>query len=498
MEAGTVNEGLVLAIDQGTTASKVLLFDSESKVQRQAYRELTQHFPSPGWVEHDLREIWEGVYCLLQTVLESVDAKQVRAVAITNQRETTAVWDRKTGDPLAPAVVWQCRRSSEICRQLKGQGLGSFFRDKTGLMVDPYFSGTKLKWLLDNIPDLRTRAEAGEVCFGTIDAWLLWNLTRGRSFATDCSNASRTLLYNIYDLCWDDELLRCLGVPRAMMPGVMPSSHVFGETVRLGSLPEGIPIAGIIGDSQGALFGEACFEKGMVKATYGTGTSLMMFSGYEPVELPQGLVQTLSWGVGGQIGYALEGIINVTGATMQWLRDGIGVIEDVADSEAIAVGLEGNEGVYLVPAFVGLGAPYWDMEARGLICGLTRGTRREHLVRAGLESTAYQVRDQVELMTQAGGLTTESLRADGGGTANGFLMQFQADMLDADVACPAVREISALGAAYLSGLEVGVWNSMAEIAAAWSASRRFTPHMQKQERKRLYSEWKTAVARAIR
>lgn len=490
-------EELILAIDQGTTGSKVLLFDRDSRIRAQAYREITQYYPQPGWVEHDLAEIWRGIFDLVNEVLAQDGNIQIKAVAVTNQRETAAVWDRKTGKPLAPAVVWQCRRSVDICKELKSRGLEDLFRRKTGLTIDPYFSGTKVKWLLENVPGLKEKAAKGEACFGTIDSWILWNLTGGRVFATDYSNASRTLLYNIYNLSWDEELLEIIGASKAMMAEVLPSSGLFGHTVQLNRLPAGIPITGIVGDSQGALFGEACFQPGMAKATYGTGTSMMMYVGEKPLPPANGLVATLAWGVRGRVGYALEGIINVTGATMQWLRDGLGIIDNVARSGEIAAQLSGNEGIYLVPAFVGLGAPYWDMDARGLLTGLTRGTRREHLIRAGLESIAYQVKDVFELVKQGSGIPLISLRADGGAAANEFLMQFQAGILNVEVTRPHIREVSALGATYLAGLEVGFWNSLEEIAATWKSDRVFIPQMPEADRIKLYQEWQTAVKRAL-
>lgn len=488
---------LILAIDQGTTGSKVLLFDNQANIYKQVYREITQHYPQLGWVEHDLSEIWQGIVELIDEILDGVDIKEIKAIAITNQRETAAVWEKATGKPLAPAVVWQCRRSVEICKDLIDKGMDEKFQAKTGLKIDPYFSGTKVKWLLENVEGLREKAQKGEVCFGTIDTWLLWNLTKGGVFATDYSNASRTLLYNIYDLCWDDELLSIMGVPKSMMPQVLPSSHIFGYTAESGKLPAGIPIASMIGDSQGALFGETCFEPGMAKATYGTGTSLMMYAGNKPVQPTGGLVATLAWGIGNEVGYAFEGIINVTGATMQWLRDGLEVIDDVVNSGEIAASLEGNDGVYLVPAFVGLGAPYWDMDARGLIAGLTRGTTRKHLIRAGLESIAYQVRDVVELMQKGSGIPLASLRADGGAAGNEFLMNFQAGLLGVEVTRPHVREVSALGAAYLAGLNVGIWKDLEAVADSWKSDRVFSPGMSQEDRDILYRQWKTAVKRAL-
>lgn len=489
-------DDLILVIDQGTTGSKVLLMDGSSRICGRAYREITQYYPKAGWVEHDLAEIWTRIVDLISQVLSGVDVRRVKALALTNQRETVAVWDRASGQPLAPAVVWQCRRSADICQDLIEQGYNELFRRKTGLKIDPYFSGTKVKWLLDNTNGLREKAVKGQVCIGTIDSWLLWNLTGGQVFATDYSNASRTLFYNIYTLEWDLELLEILGIPAAALPEVNPSSCFYGKTVAVGKLPAGVAITGVIGDSQGALFGEACFRPGMAKATYGTGTSLMMFAGKKPVLPPEGLVATLAWGLGNEPAYALEGVINVTGATMQWLRDGLGILDDVARSGEIAQSLSGNDGVYLVPAFVGLGAPYWDMNARGLICGLTRSTTRAHLIRAGLESIAYQVREVVDLMEKSG-LKLDSLRADGGAAANEFLMQFQADLLNVEVARPPLREVSALGAVYLAGLEAGFWRDTEEIAAAWQAEKKFRPEMSEAERTELFRQWQAAVQRAL-
>jgi glycerol kinase len=493
-----MSEGFILAIDQGTTGSKVLLIDGQARIVSRAYGEIQQYYPENGWVEHDPMAIWLGVADLLQEVLAKTPAGgSIRALAITNQRETTLVWERGTGRPLYRAIVWQCRRSVGICKELIAGGYEALFRRKTGLPLDPYFSGTKLKWLLDQIPGLRARAQRGEACFGTIDSWLLWNLTGGKVFATDYSNASRTLLYNIYDLDWDEELLDILGIPRVMLPAVLPSAHRYGETAAVGGLSAGLSIAALIGDSQAALFGEGCFEPGMIKATYGTGTSLMMQAGSRPVRSSRGLVATLAWGLRDEVNYAYEGIINVTGATMQWLRDGLGIIDDVAASSAIAAQLPGNDGVYLIPAFVGLAAPYWDMEARGIITGLTRATGRGHLIRAGLEAIAYQVREVVDLMQAESGIGVAALRADGGAAGNEFLMQFQADILNVPVTRPHVREVSALGAAYLAGLATGFWRSLAEIAGNWRAERSFYPQMAAAVRERLFGEWREAVARAL-
>ncbi len=491
-----MHEPLILAVDQGTSGTKVLLFDSKGEVRATRYKEHKQYYPQPGWVEHDPLEIWSNVAELCADVIKEAAPGAVQAIAITNQRETVVAWDRHTGKPLAPAVVWQCRRSVEICKELQDQGLSQVFRRKTGLTLDPYFSGTKIKWLLDKM-DLQTRAEQGDVCFGTVDSWLVWNFTGGKVFATDYSNASRTLLLNINDLNWDQELLEVLGVPKHSLPELRPSSHTYGLTAGICGIPAGIPIAGVIGDSQGALMGQSCFKPGMAKATYGTGTSMMVYAGTETIVPPEGMVLTVAWSCNDSTAYALEGVINATGAIVKWLRDGLQLIDDVSKTEELAKSLHSNEGVYLVPAFTGLGAPYWDMEARALICGVTYSTSRSHLIRAGLESIAYQVKDVVDLVSAGGGPAITALRVDGGASSNRFLMQFQSDILGVDVLKPEIEELSALGAAYLAGLEVGVWQDFDEIAELWKATAHYRPTMPEERRTELYAGWKDAVQRAL-
>ncbi len=486
----------ILTIDQGTTGTKVLLFDDQGTRKAAAYREHRQYYPQPGWVEHDAVEIWENTADLIQEVLAERETAPI-CLAITNQRETVAVWDRVTGNPLAPAVVWQCRRSVSLCRELQRRGLEPDVRRYTGLPLDPYFSGTKIAWLLQHDKSLAAKAESGEACIGTIDSWLLWKLTGGRVFATDYSNASRTMLYNIGQLRWEDDLLEALGIPRQALPEVCPSSYCFGRTEQLGKLPGGIAIQSAIGDSQAALFGQACFHPGMAKATYGTGTSFMVYQGPELVSPPPGMVAALAWGIGGDVGYALEGIINVTGAAVQWLRDGLGIIRSAAETEALAASLDDNGGVYMVPAFVGLGAPHWDMDARALICGITRGTGREHMARAALEAMAYQVKDVSALLDRAGGVPMRTLRADGGASENRFLMQFQADILGIPIQRPAVAEISALGAAYLAGLDAGIWPDKEAVERQWRAEVSYEPCMDEQERRKLYGGWTAAVRRSL-
>jgi glycerol kinase len=496
-----MSDGFVLAIDQGTTGTKAIVFDRDGRIKGQAYSEFTQHYPKPGWVEHDAGEIWTNALGLLAKALgkAGVKADEIEAIGITNQRETTVVWDRATGEPVARAIVWQDRRTSALCDELRAQGLAELFHQKTGLVVDPYFSGTKLKWLLDNTENLSARARRGEIAFGTIDSWLVWKLTGGRAHITDCSNASRTLLYNIYELQWDDELLEIFGVPRAMLPEVMPSSHVYGHTDPAAFFGQRVPVAGIAGDQQAALFGQACYGKGLAKNTYGTGSFLLMNIGGEPVASREGLLTTIAWKIGEQpVEYALEGAVFVTGAGVQWLRDGLGIIKEAAETEALARSLADNEGVYFVPALVGLGAPHWDAHARGTILGITRGTTRAHLARAALESICYQTRDVLEAMERDSHVKLAELRADGGAVANGFLMQFQADILGVPVEVPAVAETTALGAAYLAGLAVGFWQSCAEIGAKWRLGQRYEPQMSAEDRERFYRRWLEAVKRSVR
>jgi glycerol kinase len=490
-------DGFVLAIDQGTTGTKVLIFDHDGSVRGQSYSEFTQYYPQPGWVEHDAEEIWSGVIDLVEDVLEKtgVRAADIRAIGITNQRETTLLWDRRTGEPVGRAVVWQDRRTAFICDELKERGLEDSFRRKTGLVLDPYFSGTKVKWLLDNTDGLRERARLGEIAFGTIDSWLVWKLTGGSVHITDYSNASRTLLYNIRTLAWDDELLEALDVPRHILPEVMPSAYVYGHTDPHVFFGARVAVAGVAGDQQAALFGQACYGEGLAKNTYGTGSFILMNTGRKLVASHEGMLTTIAWGILDEpVEYALEGAIFITGAAVQWLRDGLGIIEDAAETEVLARLVPSNEGVYFVPALTGLGAPHWDAYARGAIIGLTRGTTRAHLVRATLESMCYQTRDVVEAMERDSGISLREIRADGGAVGNGFLMQFQADILGVPVDVPLITGTTGLGAAYLAGLAVGFWESREEIDAKWKLARRYEPQMSEEERETLYQRWLRAVA----
>ena len=487
----------VLALDQGTTGSTALVVDAEGEVRGRGYALLPQHFPRPGWVEHDPEEIWKTTEHAARQALAAarVGASEVAAIGIANQRETTILWDRKTGHPIHRAIVWQCRRTAGLCDRLRSDGLEPLFRRKTGLVLDAYFSGTKIRWLLDEVPGARERAEDGGLAFGTVDSWLLWKLTGGRRHATDPSNASRTLCFDIRSLAWDPELAAALAVPMGVFPEVRPSAGVFGETVDLGWLPAGIPLAGIAGDQQAALFGQACYEPGMAKNTYGTGCFMLLNTGPTPVPSKEGLLTTVAWQAGGTTTYALEGSVFIAGAAIQWLRDGLGLIAHAAESEKLALSVEDTGGVYLVPAFVGLGAPYWDMYARGTIVGITRGTARAHMVRAALEAIAYQSRDVLETMAGEAGVRLQSLRVDGGAAANDFLCQFQADLLDVPVLRPSVTETTALGAAYLAGVGAGLWRP-AELAGRWRLDRQFTPAMDERRRSALYAGWRRAVERA--
>jgi glycerol kinase len=483
----------ILALDQGTTSCRALLFDREGRVVGVAQEEFTQHYPRPGWVEDDAEEIGCVQRRVMEAVAEKAEPNTIAAIGIANQRETTVVWDRRTGYPLHPAIVWQCRRSTPICERLRADGAEPTVRARTGLLLDPYFSATKLTWLFENHPSLREKAAAGEALFGTIDSWLLWNLSPAgtRVHMTDVSNASRTLLYNIHTKDWDDELLALFGVPRAMLPAVVPSSDVYFHTDLLGTE---IPVAGAAGDQQAALFGQACFASGMAKNTYGTGCFLLMNTGDRPRMPEHGLLSTVAWEVGGKTAYAVEGSVFVAGAALQWLRDGLGILQSAPESEALARSVADTGGVYFVPAFAGLGTPHWRPEARGMITGLTRGTRREHLVRAALEAIAYQAREVCDAMTSISGVPLKELRVDGGAARNDFLMQFQADMLGIPVARPANSETTALGAAFLAGLAVGFWQGQEEVAALWQADRVFTPGMAEAERDVLWQGWKRAVA----
>lgn len=492
---------LVLALDQGTTSSRAILIDEAGRAVGRASREFPQQYPSPGHVTHDPEAIWESQLDVARRVLAETGtaAADVAALGITNQRETTVVWERATGRPVADAIVWQSRITAPFCDELRARGLEPLFRARTGLPLDAYFSGPKIRHILDAVPGLRARAEGGELCFGTVDSFLVWRLTGGRVHATDVSNASRTLLFDIHRLDWDDELLEIVGVPRTMLPEVRPSSGHFGTT-DAGLLGAPIPIAGVAGDQQAATFGQACLRPGMAKNTYGTGAFLMMNTGDRPVASSNGLLTTIAWSLGGRPTYALEGSVFIAGAAVQWLRDGLGAIASSADVEALASTVDDTDGVYLVPAFVGLGAPYWDPYARGLLIGLTRGTGLGHIARATVDSMAYQVRDVIEAMaadTEAAGLSVEELRVDGGAAANDRLLQFQADLLGVPVERPTVAETTALGAAYLAGLAVGVWGDTADIEGNWRLDRRFEPSMDDHRRARLYRGWRRAVERSL-
>lgn len=488
-------EQYILSIDQGTTSTRSMIFNKAGEVVGVAQREFKQYFPKAGWVEHNANEIWQTVLSTMSDVLVSTDIKanQIAAIGITNQRETAVVWDKNTERPIHNAIVWQSRQTQEICDDLKARGLEQEFRDKTGLLLDPYFSGTKVKWLLDHVEGAREKAEKGDLLFGTIDTWLVWKLSGGKAHVTDYSNASRTLMYNIYDLEWDDQLLDYLTVPKQMLPEVKASSEVYGETVAHHFFGQNIPIAGIAGDQQAALFGQACFEAGEAKNTYGTGCFMLMNTGEKAVKSESGLLTTLAYGLDGKVNYALEGSIFVAGSAIQWLRDGMRMVRNAPESESYANRVTSTEGVYVVPAFVGLGTPYWDSEARGAVFGLTRGTEKEHFIRATLESLAYQTRDVLDAMEKDSGIQLKALRVDGGAVKNNFLMQFQSDLLNVPVQRPEVNETTALGAAYLAGLAVDYWTSKEEIRDRWKLEKEFSPAMEEAEREELYEGWQTAV-----
>ena len=488
---------VVLALDQGTTGSTALVVDPDGAVRGRGYAELPQHFPQPGWVEHDPEDIWRTTEAALGRALADarVTGADVAAIGITNQRETTILWERATGRPIANAIVWQCRRTAGLCDRLRAEGAEPEFRRKTGLVLDAYFSGTKIRWLLDTVAGARARAERGELAFGTVDSWLLWRLTGGAVHATDPSNASRTLCFDIHRRRWDEGLARLLGIPMAVFPAVRPSAGIFGETARGGPLPAGIPVAGIAGDQQAALFGQNCVEPGMAKNTYGTGCFLLMNTGDRLVASERGLLTTVAWQIGETTSYALEGSVFIAGAAVQWLRDGLGIIARASDTQGLAESVADTGGVYLVPAFVGLGAPYWDPYARGAIVGLTRGTTRAHLARAALEAIAYQSRDVLDAMAEEAGVPMATLRVDGGAAANDFLCQFQADVLDVPVLRPSVTETTGLGAAYLAGVGAGIWKP-AELADRWKLERRFTPAMAPAARAAAYHGWRRAVERS--
>jgi len=490
-------ESYILALDQGTSSSRALLFERTGRVVHQVSQAFTQHYPQPGWVEHDPMELWQSQLSTAQQVLQQagVQPGQVAAIGLTNQRETTLIWDRHSGVPIAPAIVWQCRRTAPLVESLRAQGWAAEIRQRTGLVLDAYFSATKVCWLLDHVPGARAQAQRGTLAFGTVDTWLLYNLSGGQLHCTDYSNAARTMLYNIHTRCWDSEMLRALDIPASLLPEVRDASGVFGTTAtgHFDGVP--IPIGGVIGDQQGALFGQACFTSGAVKNTYGTGSFVLMHSGDQPVRATHGLLSTIAWGLHGQLTYAVEGSIFSTGSAIQWLRDELQIVRTAAESEALAASVPDTHGVYLVPAFTGLGAPYWDMYARGLLIGLTRGTKRAHIARAALEAMAYQTYDVVNSMVAAAGVPVTVVRVDGGAAVNDLAMQFQSDLLQVPVQRPQVIETTALGAAYLAGLAVGYWESQEQIAANWCLDRTYTPQMAVAQRDRLYRGWQEAVRR---
>jgi len=488
-------EKYILSLDQGTTSSRAILFDKKGKIVHTAQKEFTQYFPHPGWVEHNANEIWGSVLAVIATCLAESNIRhdQISGIGITNQRETTVVWDKHTGAPIYNAIVWQSRQTAEICEELKANGYDSIVREKTGLLIDAYFSGTKVKWILDQIDGAREKAEAGDLLFGTIDTWLVWKLSGGRAHVTDYSNASRTMMYNIHELKWDKDLLEILAVPESMLPSVRPSSEVYANTVSYHFFGSEIPIAGIAGDQQAALFGQACFEKGMAKNTYGTGCFMLMNTGNHAVKSNHGLLTTIAWGIDGKVEYALEGSIFVAGSAIQWLRDGLRMIKNAVESEKYATRVTSSDGVYVVPAFVGLGTPYWDSDVRGAVFGLTRGTSKEHFIRATLEALAYQTKDVLTAMEADSTISLKTLRVDGGAVKNNFLMQFQSDILNVPVERPLINETTALGAAYLAGLAVGFWKNREEIAGQWQMDQCFEQQMTTELSNELYSGWKKAV-----
>jgi glycerol kinase len=488
----------IMALDQGTTSSRAVIFNRRGKIVSMAAKEFRQIYPRPGWVEHDPSEIWNSQMEAARKALHSVNLsrQEIAAIGITNQRETTFIWDRESGRPVYNAIVWQCRRTAPRCSEIKGTKFSQKIRRKTGLVIDAYFSASKIEWILDHSKAIRGAAERGELIFGTADSWLVYNLTGKKLHITDYSNASRTMLYNIHDLSWDGEILEYFGIPEQILPGVKASTGIYGDTSPGFFLGLEIPIAGIIGDQQSALFGQTCFRKGLSKNTYGTGCFLLMNIGRKPVLSGKNLLTTIAWGIGENVEYALEGSVFIAGAAVQWLRDGLQMIQQAFESERLARSIRSNDGVYFVPAFVGLGAPYWDMYARGAILGITRGTTSAHIVRAALESIAYQTRDVLECMEEDSGMRLKELRVDGGAAANEFLMQFQADILGVPVVIQETTETTALGAAYLAGLAVGFWKDRQEIAAHYKVKKRFIPRMNSKQREGLYQKWKRAVERA--
>jgi glycerol kinase len=485
----------ILSLDQGTTSSRAIIFNHEGNIVHSAQKEFTQIFPMPGWVEHNANEIWGSVLSVIAACLSEsgITADQIAGIGITNQRETTIVWDRETSQPVYNAIVWQSRQTSGICDDLKTKGYDDLFRDKTGLLIDAYFSGTKVKWILDHVDGARDKAEQGKLLFGTIDSWLIWKLSGGKAHVTDYSNASRTLMFNIHELKWDEELLEILTVPKVMLPEVRSSSEIYAQTDDDQFFGKKVPICGVAGDQQAAMFGQACFREGMAKNTYGTGCFMLMSTGEKAVRSQNGLLTTIAWSLNGKVEYALEGSIFVAGSAIQWLRDGLRMLKDARDSENYATRVDSTDGVYVVPAFVGLGTPYWDSDVRGAVFGLTRGTSKEHFVRATLESLAYQTKDVLSAMETDSGIKLKTLRVDGGAVHNDFLMGFQSDILNVPVERPAVNETTALGAAYLAGLAVGYWENQEEISTQWLLNRTFKPQMEEAKREHLYNGWKKAV-----
>ena len=488
----------IMALDQGTTSSRAVIFDKQGKIVSMAAKEFRQIYPRPGWVEHDPSEIWDSQMEAARQALDSANLSPqgIAAIGVTNQRETTLIWDRESGRPVYNAIVWQCRRTAPSCSEIKKTKFAQKIRRKTGLVIDAYFSATKIQWILDYRKKIRRAAEGGELAFGTVDSWLVHNLTGKKLHITDYSNASRTMLYNIHDLSWDEEILEYFHIPKQILPAVKASSEIYGCTSPGSFLGLEIPVAGIVGDQQGALFGQTCFRKGLSKNTYGTGCFLLMNIGGKPVFSRKNLLTTIAWGIGRKIEYALEGSVFIAGAVVQWLRDELRMIEQASESERLASSIQSNDGVYFVPAFVGLGAPYWDMYARGTILGITRGTTSAHIVRAALESIAYQTKDVLESMEEDSGMELKELRVDGGAAANDFLMQFQADILGVPVVIQTTTETTALGAAYLAGLAVGFWKDQQQIAANYRVKRKFIPRMSSKQRESLYRKWKMAVERA--
>lgn len=488
----------VMALDQGTTSSRCIIFDKTGAVISKAQKEFKQIYPKAGWIEHDPIEIWATQFgvAVEALVMANLEASDIAAIGITNQRETTVVWDKRTGVPVHNAIVWQCRRTADTCEELRKIGFEEIIKEKTGLILDPYFSGTKIKWILDNVPNARKEAEKGNLLFGNIDTWLMWNLTKGQVYVTDYSNAARTMLFNIHTLAWDEEILKALNIPKSMLPEVKASSEVYGHTSKV-LFGEEIPIAGAAGDQQAALFGQACFKEGSAKNTYGTGCFMLMNTGSKAVTSKHGLLTTIAWGIDGKIEYALEGSIFVGGASIQWLRDELRMLKNASESERYALEVEDTNGVYVVPAFTGLGAPYWDPYARGTVMGLTRGAKKEHFIRATLESIAYQTNDVLKAMQEDSGISLVELNVDGGASSNNFLMQFQSDILGVQVDRPQVVETTALGAAYLAGLAVGYWKDKEEISQNRRLDRNFKPNMEAEKRAKLLKGWHRALKRAM-